>query len=368
MNNKKTVFIGIIGVVIACVVLLVILLLSQLGQPTTNSNGNNPISNPVSGNVNIIDLNNPIGGAFEIAVIRPDDTIELRNKINEKFIIGLEKRNWKSLSWSPDGKLVSALGETLSGIYDLYIYNLNRKEWNKVTDYKNFSSGVDQYVWVDNNTILFTQGQAPTRWIHRYNYVSKETLKVSNVVGDIVSNSPDKKSIIVKATGAIPEIYNSAGNKINMFDTLADIETNDPLAFEEIQFFNNSTKILGLTTHSQYYKFNVGDVAAVKTSLSSDFKLLCSLSENSFFAYKVEGNNLTLGSFSSKDDTLNILVEQSFKTQFNVNRELSYCVNNNLYLKMEFADQTTQWYKLNNTELEQDMVLDGNLDTDIMSK
>lgn len=369
MNGKKTIFIGIIGLIISIVLLVLIVLLSLLNNTSGNSQIQNPVSNPVSSTVNIIDLNNPKGGAFEFAVIRPDDTIELRNKINEKFIIGLEKRNWKEINWSPDSKLVSALGESKPGIYDIYIYNISRKEWNRVTDFQNFTSGVDNYVWIDNNTIFFTQGENPTRWIHRYNYISKETLKLANIAGDIVMISPNREYIVVKAQGTVPEVYNNQGTKISVIDSVIDIEDSRPLAFEELNFFSNSEKVLGLTTNDEYYKFNIGDVNAVKVSLNKEVIPLCSVSENTFYTFQKKGTtSLIIGSFASREDVLTVLIEENFRKQFNINRDLSYCANGTLYLKIEYTDGTNQWYKFNNTDLEADAVLNENKDTDVIKK
>ena len=369
MNGKKTIFIGITGIVIALVILAVILLLSQLSSvPITN---NSTVSNPVSdaNNVNIIDLNNPKGGAFEYAVIRPDDTIELRNKLNEKFIIGLEKRSWRSLKWSPDGKLVAALGKSNGSIYDIYIYNLAKKEWTTATDFRNFNTGVDQFNWVENNTILFTQGENPTRWIHRFNYISKEILKVANITGNFVSQSPDLKYTVVKAEGNVPEIYNINGEKQDFpLGTMTDAETLNPIALEELKFFSNSQKVIAKDTFGDYYKFNLGDSTAVKTTINPAYKLACSLTENSFNGFFSTSNVLSYGTYSSKDNIFNILGEEAFKLAFTIDENLSYCTNGSVYLKLLFADGSTQWYKENATTIEADAILDGNIETDIIKK
>lgn len=367
MKSKKTVLIGVIGLLIAIVMLILIALLSQLAM---SGNGTNtPTSTPVSNaNVNIIDINNSKGGAFEYAMIRPDDTIELRNKVNERFIIGLQKKEWKSLQWSPDGKLISALGKSTDQIYDIYIYDITKKEWNQVTDYKNFNTGVDQYSWADNNTLLFTQGENPNRWLHRYNYVSKETLKVSNVTGDIVSASPDLKYLVIKSNESAPEIYNAMGLQVQVLNTIKNAETEAAIAFETINFFNNSEKILALDIYGDYYKFNLGDSTAVKTTLTSDYTITCSLSENSFNAYLVTSNSVSYGIYSSREDLFNILGEESFKLSFEIDNQQSYCANGSVYLKLIFADGSTQWYKEDATQLVADAVLGENIETDIIRK
>jgi len=367
MNSKKTLLIGAIGVVIALVVLIVIALLSQMsGIP----NGTNPpVSTPISSpNVNIIDFNNPKGGAFEYAMIKPDDTIELRNKVNEKFIIGLEKKNWKSLQWSPDGKLISALGKSTSLIFDIYIYDIAKQKWSQASDYRNFNTGVDQYTWVDNNTILFSQGETPNRWIHRFNYISKETLKVSNITGDIVRVSNNLKHLVVKSKENAPEIYDEMGIQVQVLNSMKDAETESAIAFNTINFYNDSEKILALDVYGNYYKFNLGDTTAVKTTLTSDYKVTCSLTTNSFNAYLITSNSLSFGTYSSKDDLFNILGEESFKLSFTIDNELSYCANGSVYLKLLFADGTTQWYKEDATKIIADGILDNNRETDIIKK
>ncbi len=368
MKGTKTIFIGITGVVIALVILLVMLFLSQISNTpdTNNTTVSSPISNP---DVNIIDLNNPKGGAFEFAVIRPDDTIELRNKLNEKFIIGLEKRTWKSLEWSPDGKLIAVLGKSTDSIYDIYIYNLAQKGWSKATDFKNFNTGVDQFMWVENNTILFTQGENPTRWLHRFNYISKEILKVANITGDITAQSPDLKYIVIKANDSIPQVFNSAGELQEFpLGSMTDAETENPIALDQIMFFSNSEKAIAKDVYGDYYKFNLGDSTAVKTTVNKSNSLICSLTENSFSGYFITSNTLSYGSYSSRDNVFNILGEEAFKLSFTIDNNLSYCANGSIYLKLLFEDGTTQWYKQDATTLEADAVLDGNIETDIVNK
>lgn len=366
MKGKKIVFIGIIVLIILIVVCFVILLLSQITQTTNTTT--NPTSNPVSTQVNVIDLNNSPGGAFDYAVIRPDDTIELRNKLNAKFIIGLEKREWKSIQWSPNGDLVAVLGKSTANIYDIYIYNLLQKEWSKATDYKNFETGVEDYSWVENNTILFTQGSVPNKWLHKFNYLSKETLKVSNITGEILSTSPDLKYVVIKSEESAPLIYDDSGLQAYALNNIKDAESGNLLAFNSVEFFEGSEKILAQDFFGSYYKFNLGDNVAVKTSLASDYTTVCSLTENSFNAFLNTSNSLVYGNYSSRDDLFNILGEESFKLSFTVDKDLSYCTNGEIFLKLEFADGTTQWYKQVATTLEADGVLDGNIDTDIKTK
>jgi hypothetical protein len=366
MKDKKVIFIGVIALVICIVLLATILLLSLLSGMNNTNNTNPPVSTPVSLPVNIIDLTNAPGGRFEYAVIRPDDTIELKNKMNERFIIGLEKREWKSLSWSPDGKLVAALGKSAEDIYDIYIYNIESKTWSTATDYRNFEDGVDQYVWTDNNTILYTQGQAPNRWLHRFNYLSKEILKASNILGNIVSVSPNRNFVVIKDTVSAPEVYDSNGVKLTTVANIRDLETQSPIAFSQVEFFKDSDKILAKTLTDSYYKMNLGDTNAVVTTLPSTYQTLCSLSDNSFGVFDIDGNTLTYATFNSRDDLLNILVEEEFKKPFSINKELSYCINSTAYIKVEFTDLTTKWYKLTNTTLEEDLVLVDNIETAII--
>jgi hypothetical protein len=364
MNSRKTVFIAGIGVIVAIVLLILIALLSQLSTTSNNSTTNNtslPVSNP---NVNIIDLNNPIGGAFEYAVVKPDDTIELRNKMNEKFIIGLEKRNWRNLQWSPNGELVAVLGRNGQN-FDIYIYDIVKKQWSLASDYRNFSSGVDSFTWVENNTLLYTQGEVPNRWLHRYNYISKETLKISNIIGDISNVSNDNQFITIKSESTAPIIYDNTGTAVQTLDNIKDSTTNENIVVEKVRFFDNTQKILALTNNG-YYKFNLGDNVAVKTSLTADYKLSCSLTENSFGGYLITSNRLSFGAFSSREDLFNILGEQSFKLTFEV--EDSFCHNGSIYLKLVFADNTTQWYKQTATVLEEDGILGENSYVDIIDK
>lgn len=366
MKNKKIILIGAIVVIICVVVLVVVLLLAQLSNMNNTNTNNPPVSNAVSNPVNIIDLINSPGGKFEYAVIRPDDTIELKNKMNERFIIGLEKRKWKSLNWSPDGKLVSALGQSVNNIYDIYIYNIDKKEWSRVTDYRNFSSGVDQYEWTDNNTILFTQGEVPNRWMHKFNYLSKEILKVSNIQGDIVGISPNLNYVVIKDSISAPEIYDGSGIKLVTVANIKDFKTDAVIALESIEFFKDSDKILAKTTDNVYYKMNLGDTTAVATTLPEQYATLCSFSENAFAVYTIDGNNLTYAAFNSRDDLLNILIEEEFKKPFTINKELSYCLDNAVHLKVEFTDGTAKWYKVAGTTIEEDLILVDNIESAII--
>src|SRR5258706_5344329 len=160
-----------------------------------SGNNNTPVSSPASSptdGTNVIIINSGDAKEFINATITTDDTIILKNNKADKLIIQLERKHWKNLQWSPSSNLLAVMGETTSGVFDIYIYNLNDKSWSKATDYSNFSNGVDSYYWIDNKMILYTQGTAPERWLHKFNYLSKEIVKLEHIDGTIDSLSPDK--------------------------------------------------------------------------------------------------------------------------------------------------------------------------------
>lgn len=365
MNSKKTIFLGLTGIIIAFVLLLAIVLLSMVNSQTPSNNNNLtsfPISNP---NSNVIDINNGNNNGFDYAVITPEDTIELRNKLNESFIIGLERRNWNSIKWSPDSRLIAVLGESSPLIYDIYIYNTSTKVWSKVTNYGNFESGVEQFAWTGNNTILYIQGSIPNRWIHRYSYTSNESLKISNMSGDIIHVSPELSYVVTKATDSAPEIYGKNGELLNTLNSVKDVDTQEVIAIEDLRFFKGSEKILAQDSQGNYYKFNFGDSFAVKTSINPDYQMICSNSSNTFLGTLITSNALTFGIYNSSGDLFNILGEEPFRLSVDVDNSLSFCANNSTYLRLEFADTTNAWYKIEGSNIVKDAIFSDNKEIDI---
>jgi hypothetical protein len=362
MNSRKTVIIGLLVVIICAVVTLAAILIMQMQSGTKNQV--NTISRPVSSTSNIIDLNSSSASLFEYAVIKTDDTIELKNSKAESFIIQLSKQNWSNLSTNPNGTLIAVMGESKPSIFDIYIYNIERKNWSMATDYSNFDSGVSDFYWTNNNTIVFTQGVSPNKWVHSFNYNSKEILKIINVSGNLGSFSQKDGIFAVEEQNTATTFYNLSGEKISELTSIKDLDTNLNINLTNPTFFKDS-KIILAKESDFYYKLNidpnVGNKIAAKTIVDTDYLPLCALTDSSFLFYKTTENMLSIYSYSLDLDELEPLYSTTITSNFNYTVDLknSFCKKSNANLKLTFENGSTQWYKTVDQSLSIDKIFNN---------
>src|SRR5688572_4670612 len=113
-HEKKMILLAFITLVIVGSLCALFAAVSMITTPRPGTNPP-PTSFPVSSGQlpgNIITVGTDKNKIYKFATITTEDTIELRNGMGEKFIIGLDHRKWKDVKWAPNSILVSVLGET----------------------------------------------------------------------------------------------------------------------------------------------------------------------------------------------------------------------------------------------------------------
>ncbi len=308
---------------------------------------------------NIIIIGGDKNKIYKFAVITDEDTLELRNAMGEKFIIGLDHRKWKDVKFAPNSVLLSVLGETKDKVYDLFIYNLITQSWHRATQFQNASSGVESYVWKDGENILFVQGKDNDRWLHKFNYPSgSEILKLNKVAGDVIKISSGSKYLLSK-NDAIFSILDIDGKVITTLDTIED-ENTEILDIDSISFTKDPEKLIFETNNGKIYKGELGNKKVALIEEVKDFKAVCSLNENEFIGYDYDlpGNRIRVSNLNIKDEKLNVIAESVIKQIKNIDRDESHCFENaNIILNIELEEE--KWYQIDKGELEEMFGLRG---------
>jgi len=356
MSHKKLIIIAFI-IFIITTTLCILISLAQTG--TSDNISNNPSSYPLSytkpDNIIKISSNNYTGSKY--AVITRDDTIELKNEVGDKFIIGLDHRQWKNIKWSPDNNLIGILGKDDFNKYDLYIYNIANQIWFKATNFEKFDTGIESFEWNNNQTVLFIQGVNPDRWLNRFNYASQsEILKLSRIFqGNIISISKDRKYLLVQNNLQFTLIDNSGGI-ITSFDNIID-DKGDKLNISNVILSQDNDKLLLQTLSGEIYKLELGSNRAINITLKDKFNSICDINEDVFLGYNYnkEQKNLSILNLNIKEQQLTNSAEILLKNFDNINLDKTQCYDNNnllLYIKLTNS-KIPSWYRIKDKSLEE---------------
>lgn len=222
MKIKHVVIIIVVAVVaIGCLMVMSLL-------PTGNSNGNGNNSSTTSTNnidlpENLVGLRDPeVAAKFTLAAIKSDDTVSVIDPAAQaEIILRLDRKFWKSPQWSPDGKLLAVLGSERQGsqgqrIFDIFIFDLAKGEWLRATEYSSGDDGVDSFQWFSETRIVYTQGTADNRWLHRFDYTNQEIQKEFRVAGELEFIQPGKQRFVFSQSGTYI-IYGFNGKELIRF-------------------------------------------------------------------------------------------------------------------------------------------------------
>lgn len=137
-------------------------------------------------------------GSMEKYIFITDDNILKINYKNEIITVSLSRKNWDQIKFSPAGDTFAVLSNT-DDIYDIFIYFIDSREWRQFTYYADKEqSGVSSYLWLDDNNILFTQGEENNVWLHNLDINSSEILKLSRVNGLLIDINNNKNRLLLQ--------------------------------------------------------------------------------------------------------------------------------------------------------------------------
>lgn len=348
MNLKKGLMIAFVAVILIGSLGLLIAIISS-SQPAQNIKPpvSNTVSTPVVNNnngentgvLNPIDVNE-----YSFAVITEDDTIEMRNGLNDKIVIGLQRKIWSDINWSPDKKKISVLSELKSGHKDLHIYNTDTKQWIQASDYSTASNGIDSYFWLDSDTILFTQGEQPDHWLHRYKYSSGEILKLNKVNGKIVYSEIEKENIILQSNNNF-SLYDIQGNLLIDLINIQD-STNSAiiLNIETIVQSIDLNKFGILDKNGKFYKYSLDSAKGIEVKNASGVTPVCSLNEDAFIGYEYnDANNLLIISTVNTKQNLKKIVSEQLFADMNIENSEVKCVSNDRIIIKNNSTEGTRW-------------------------
>jgi len=325
-----------------------------------------PQSFPVSHHVVTIGDNPTVG--FKYANITSDDNLELLNETGTKFIISLDKREWKDITWSTDGTLVSMLGRDDANNYDIYIYDVSKQALIKETSFDSFPVGVDTYKWVDHGNILFTQGNYPDRWLTKFNLQSMSVLKIAKITWSIVGVSSDMKYLIVKDNSNF-SLIDQSGNQVLDFNTFIDSDFKKivPLA---VSISEKSDKFL-ITTSNGIYKVGFTDNSAVKLNFYLNYQLICDVSEDIFSGlnYTSGTSTLVFDSLNERSQTSSNISLQAFGNISSFDFSKSDCINkSSILFKAINTDNTVSWYTSSSNSFKELVILKGMKEVSLVTK
>lgn len=352
MKSKSLILILFLCIVFGFAGILLLALLPAVSKDPDTSEDLNPISYPSGGKIDIFDGSNLNNSYGEYAAINSNDTISIYNGEEDPLVINIEKKNWKKIEWSPDGNLISVLGETSPTIFNLFIYDLKDKNWYQATFFE--ESSVLSYSWTDSDTLYFTQGENPDKWLYKYSYSAKtQNLKFAKVNGDIHEFSKDSKIAILQNSENTEFDYQIISIKTaNDLYRLTYWKEGEDFINPEKVLFSSDGNFLSLTDMGlegvNLYKSDFGSNEAMVIDSFKNYFPICATLEDTFLAYKFDEALETVSlSYLSLDKEVE--EEVGFIKIKNISslEQFECFETDKAIFGAKLKDETIRWYELN---------------------
>lgn len=297
-----------------------------------------PVSTPVSSPVSFGLPENNSDRALQFAIITSQSTIQIIFDDNEEQIINLSQYQWEDITISPNGRNIAVLGDPQQeGLFDLYIYNLDTETWTQSTSHRNEfeETGISSYIWLDDEIILYTQGQQPNHWLHTYEVASQERLKVQIVDGKLLSISPDKERLLFESIDedVNPFFFTTIQGEFMFRVNAPDIQEIFFTTNENI-LFTNSVDPTSIRIKKNFF----GAEVFSQIEGSENKQIICSTSED---IYTYNTDDTQIESLSLDEDIFTPVIEYPF-----INSTL-YCFNSFIIANDSFDETISNWYLLN---------------------
>lgn len=330
-NSKKYIVLSLISIAVCFPLLVLIFIIySQTNKNTPIENTLVPQSFPTSyTSTSEIDVNTSSNVIFyNYSIITDDDFILLKNDSKELYV-NLEKKNWKNIKFSKEGNLVAVLGESRKDLYDIHIYNIENKSWIQATDYKNINTGVEDFVWTDNSTIYFIQGEDSDKWIHSYNYVSGEIIKEKKVFDSFSSTNQNPENIVIDNIDKFT-IYDK---NLEFITDISKSQKNGELEkLFEVLYADFGNKFY-LANSNEYYEYQLNTQDNKFSIREYNFQPLCQSNNTFIIGITQKGRNTIVYQLNQSTSEISILSESitnlTFENSILVNKVK--CINDKIY-------------------------------------
>jgi hypothetical protein len=297
MFNKATTLIIVILVIIS--IGLVIL---SFSNSLPENDGTNPISFPIDESRST---------SFVEDVLTPEYAYIKNGYIYISYTDGsfmpveIENTTWRNVKVSETGKALAAIGKEGNGSEDVYVYNIERQEFNKMTFFQDEQTGVTDFFWIDDRVIAFHQDG----WLHSLNTTSREIVKIQSGISSFTGST----------NGFVA--MNNTQNKGMIYD------------FEQGEFISGiDTQILSATKkeNTSTILFNDG----IYTLENGNLEKISNLQGNMICGELIVSPSI------ATNYTNNALVSTTLPSM------TMNCSKNELYFKIE-----NKWYTLDNKEI-----------------
>ncbi len=294
-DRGLVIFVTIVSIVIFSIVGL-LLVISNLNQNT-----NVIVSYPVS-YTNSIRIVPKELEKYNYVGIDKDNVLTFVDLSGETKIITLENKEWKNIKWSPDNTLVSVLGK-VNNIYNLFIYDLSQEKLEQITFYND--SDISNFSWINDDELIYIQGEGSSRWLHSYKYSTKaQLLKINRVDGELV-RIDNSNSIYIYETTTSFDLRDKMGKLISK---LSKEFTKDIYSFNisEVLSLNSLDDLILKDSDNNVYLYNLisDEIKQLEINFFDDLHLLCSLDSNQFNLYTKNINSLEVLKYDLTYDLL----------------------------------------------------------------